>query len=89
MMKLATGITMKKIRKQPVGPLNPWNFSLQPGDRVWKMDHTEGTVTMHDLRDSTGRDKAATGELTPHVVKKNGNPRLAAIGDDGFWYWVD
>jgi hypothetical protein len=53
------------------------------------MDHTEGAVTMHDLRDSTGRDKAATGELTPHVVKKNGNPRLAAIGDDGFWYWVD
>ena len=79
----------KLIRKQPVGPLNPRNFSLEAGDRVWQRDYSEGTVVMHDLRESTGRDKAAAGDLTPHVVKKNGKPRRAFRANDGKWYWED
>ena len=75
------------MRKQPVGPLDAWNFSLQPGDRVWQRDHSEDTVSMFDLRESTGRNKAAAGDLTPHQVKKNRRPRRAFLADDGKWYW--
>ena len=80
---------MKKIRKQPVGPFNAWNFSLEHGDRVWRRDATENTIVMVDLRESSGRNKAAAGDLTPHVVKKSGKPRLAVQGEDGMWYWTE
>jgi hypothetical protein len=83
------GHHMRKIRKQPVGPLNAWNYSLLPGDRCWQRDHSEDYVLMVDLRESTGRDKAAAGDLTPHTVKRNGKPRRAVLADDGIWYWLE
>lgn len=83
------GHYMRKMRKQPVGPLNAWNFSLEAGDRCWQRDHSEDTVVMVDLRESTGRNKSAAGDLTTHTVKKNGKPRRAVLADDGIWYWLE
>lgn len=80
--------TMRRMRKQPTGPRNDRDFSAEAGDRVyWE----EGNDTvMFDLRESTGwRKRTALGELTPHLVKKNGKPRLAKMNDHGVWYWLD
>lgn len=80
---------MRKIRKQPVCAYNPWNWNLEPGDRVYRvMPELEGAY-MIDLRESTGRNKRDAGELTPHTVTKNGAPRLAVLGDNLQWYWQD
>jgi hypothetical protein len=79
---------MRRMRKQPIGHANPRNFRLMPGDRVWRQDHTTGEYHMLDLRESRGRDKAAAGELTPVVVKKNGRPRVACVWC-GLWFWLD
>jgi hypothetical protein len=79
---------MRRMRKQPVGSANPRNFRLMPGDRVWRQDYTTGEFHMMDLRESRGRDKAAAGELTPVIVKKNGRARVACVWY-GLWFWVD
>ena len=78
---------MRKLRKQPVGALNPWDFSVEPGERVYER-RSDGVV-MYDLRESTGWGKRMSAELTPHLVKKNGATRFAVMADNGEWYWAD
>ena len=77
---------MRKLTKQPVGPRNDWDFRLEVGERVY--ERRGDSAVMYDLRE-TGRNKRDCGELTPHIVKKHGVPRLAVMGDDGVWYWED
>lgn len=78
---------MRKLRKQPVGPRNDWNFELEAGERVF--ERRGESAVMYDLQESTGWNKRTAGELTPRLVKKNGCPRLAVMGDDGIWFWED
>jgi len=80
---------MRRMRKQPVAGYNPWNFDLEEGDRVYQAMPELGGAWIYDLRESTGRNKSAVGELTPHLVKKNGRARVGVLGDDGVWYWRD
>lgn len=80
---------MRKLRKQPVGSFNPLRHDLEHGDRVYQaMPDLEGAF-MHDLRISTGRNKSDASELTNHIVKKDGKPRLAVLAEDEQWYWED
>lgn len=78
---------MRKLRKQPVARMDPWNFSLEPGDRVFEWRGADQAF-MYDLRESHGRNKRAAGELTPYRVTKDGIARRARR-IDGIWYWVD
>lgn len=79
-----------RLRKQPVGPYDPWNFSLEDGDRVYQwIDHKKGTAIMLDLYESSGWHKKTAGELSSRVVKKNGKPRRAMRLRDDLWYWID
>ena len=82
---------MRKMRKQPVGGYDPRGWDLEEGGRVFQA-RTEFLETevyyMYDLKESTGRNKSACGELTPHLVKKNGEPRIG-IRIDTVWYWKD
>lgn len=78
---------MRKLRKQPVGSRNDRDFSLEAGDRVF--ERCGEAAVMYDLRESTGWHQRTAGELTPHIVKKNGSPRLAVMGDNGTWYWTE
>lgn len=80
---------MRKMRKQPVGPLSPWDFGAEPGERVY--ERRGESAVMYDLRESTGWYKRSAGELTPHKVMQKGGdlPRLAVMDDDGVWYWED
>lgn len=78
---------IRKMIKQPVGPLHDWDFGAEAGDRVYAQ--RGDFAVMYDLRESRGRHKRACGELTPCEVKKNGALRQAVIGDDGVWYWKD
>ena len=82
---------LRRLRKQPVGARNDWDFTAEPGDRVYQRARGGADyVYMYDLRESRGRDKAAMGELTPHLVKgRNGLGRHAVLCDDGHWYWND
>lgn len=77
---------MRKMRKQPVGPRNDWNFDLEAGDRVYIWTTVGEKAMMDDLVLSTGKDKRAVGELTPRRVSRNGWPRIAVV-KDGVWYW--
>ena len=78
---------MRKMRKQPVGARNDWNFDLEDGDRVYTWITSDSAV-MDDLFLSTGKDKRAAGELTPRRVSKDGRARIAVV-KDGVWYWND
>ncbi len=81
---------MRKLRKQPIGERNDWDFSLEAGDRVFERNGDSEFAVMYDLRESTGWHKRTSlGELTPHTVKKNGVPRLAVMAANGVWYWAD
>lgn len=78
------------MRKQPVGPLNFRDFTLEAGDRVysqWNAVNGKAMFVMYDLRESRGRFKSAAGELTPVLVRKNGKPRFAYKKDGGRWVW--
>ena len=78
---------MRKMRKQPVGAFNQYDFGLNAGDRVYS-DLGDGTYLMSDLRESNGADKAASGVLSYSDVKKNGVDRLAVkVGE--LFYWQD
>lgn len=79
---------MRKLRKQPTGPLNPWDFGAEPSDRVYEPRPDKDCAFIYDLRESRGRNKAAAGELTPQLVVKDGKPRQAVLDDDGLWYWL-
>lgn len=75
------------MHKQPVGPDDPWAFSLEAGDRVYRYtDYAKKQAIMFDLLESRGWGKRTAGELTPAVVKKNGKSRIATC-KDGIWYW--
>lgn len=75
------------LRKQPIGMLNAWDFSLEPGDRVYSVAGN-GRFRIFDLRESRSWHRSAAGELMPVLVKKKGKPRLARrIGEK--WYWVN
>lgn len=82
-------VVMRRLRKQPRCRRNDWNMDLEPDDRVFDSRPVSEGAWMYDLRESKGRNKRDSGELTPVLVKKNGKPRLAALCDDGNWYWVD
>lgn len=86
---LGGGEIMRRMRKQPVGPFNERSKSLQSGDRAWHREYGADHVVMIDVYDSHGRDKAASGELSYRVVKKNGRDRSAVLCDDGLWYWCE
>ncbi len=77
---------MSKMRKQPIGPYSSFDFDLEPGDRTY-LDMGRDRIWIYDLRESTGRHKQAAGELTPHLVRKNGAPRLARRDKQGIWHW--
>lgn len=79
---------MRKMRKQPMGVRNDWYPDYEPGDRVYRWLEYEKSALMYDLVESRGRNKAAAGELTPILVKKDKGPRLAIV-KDGIWYWAD
>jgi len=76
---------LRRMRKQPVGGRNDWNHNLEEGDRVYTWVSDE-TVVMDDLVVSRGKNKRASGELTPVRVCSNGKARIA-IRKDGVWYW--
>jgi len=76
------------MRKQPVGPRNDWNHNLEVGDRVYTWVKFPETAMMFDLVESCGKNKAASGELTPVRVVKNRQVRIAIIKND-IWYWTD
>ena len=77
---------MRRLRKQPVACFNPWDLSREVGDRVFcPQSHLE-CAYMYDLVESNGR-KSTDGELIPRLVKKNGIPRRAVIGENDIWYW--
>lgn len=79
---------MRKLYKQPTKSLNSWDWDAKPRERVFRPMPLGGAY-IYDLRESNGRNKAAMGELTPILVKKNGVPRIAIKADDGLWYWID
>ncbi len=76
---------MRKMRKQPVGPFNPRNFDLEPGDRVFT-PHRRGQFIMYDLTTSNGWGRRNAGVLYPRLVKKDGKARIAVRRNDT-WYW--
>lgn len=80
---------MRKMRKQPKGPWNPCNFELEVGDRVFMGKPELEGAYIYDLRESNGVYKRGVGQLIPFLIKKNKQPRLAQLGDDNIWYWVD
>ena len=63
-------VHMRRMRKQPVGPRNDWNHNLEVGDRVYTWVKFPETAMMFDLVESCGKNKAASGELTPVRVVK-------------------
>lgn len=77
-----------RMRKQPVASFSPWDFDREAGERVYRRIGDSAEAEMLDLCESSGRQKAAAGELSYRVVKKLGRARRAVIGDDGVWYWV-
>jgi hypothetical protein len=79
---------LRRVRKQPVAAFCPWDFSREEGDRVYRRIGDSDEAEMIDLYESHGRDKAAAGELSFRVVKKDGRVRRAVLGDDGVWYWA-
>jgi hypothetical protein len=81
--------TMRKMRKQPIGPLNAWNWSSEPGERRYQWtDHRKRTARMFDLRESHGWGKRTAGVLTEAVVKKSRIERIAKLVGT-VWYWLD
>jgi len=83
-------MAMRKLSKQPVGGRNDWDYTVEPGDRVFECAWDGSDYAyMYDLRESNGSNKASRGVLTPFIVKKNGNPRQAVLCDDNLWYWMD
>lgn len=78
----------RKLRKQPTKQFcQRGHFDDEPGDRLFDpQPQLEGAYII-DLVQSNGWAKRALGELTPKTVKKNGIPRIAELGSDGFWYW--
>lgn len=80
---------MRRLHKQPVGQYNPWDDTLESGDRVYKpMTELEG-AHMLDLVESNGWHKRTSGELSSVTVKKNGVPRIAVLDDKGIWRWKE
>ncbi len=79
---------MRKMRKQPVGVRNDWNFALEDGDRVYTWIKFDKTAVMYDLVLSNGKNKRAAGELTPRRVSRDGRARIVSV-KDGVWYWDD
>lgn len=55
--------TRRVILPQPIRVSDDWDEDAEPGDRVLYRGWP------HDLRESTGRNKRATGELTPVRVR--------------------
>jgi hypothetical protein len=78
--------------KQPSGALNPWDFSVEPGCRVFEpfanSSLSEDCYYISDIIESGGIDKRKFGELTPRRVMKNGKPRVGKEVD-GVWYWLE
>jgi hypothetical protein len=77
------------MRKQPTGPLDPWAWDCEAGERVFQHQAGLNCYFIYDLRESTGAQKRASGELTPILVKKNRQPRKAEKGSDELWRWTD
>jgi hypothetical protein len=80
-------IRLRRVRKQPVAAFNQWDFDRNEGDRVYRRIGDSDEAELIDLHESHGRDKAAGGELSFRVVKKDGRVRRAVLCDDGLWYW--
>ena len=68
------------MRKQVLRRLSPWDQSHDEGERVVDYD---GEV--YDLRESHGRNKRSSGELTP--VRPSAAKHSKAVCIEGIWYW--
>ena len=80
---------MRRMRKQPIGHRNDWNHDLEIGDRVYTWVEYKKTAVIDDLVESSGHNKAASGELTPRRIVKNRKCRIATRKKNGIWYWID
>ena len=71
------------MRKQVTGTFNSRDFDAEEGERV--IDPINGK--MYDLVESSGRNKAASGELTA-VLSSPQKRESVAKKIDGVWYWT-
>ena len=76
-----SGMSMKKIKidQSRIHGFNAWNMDLEVGDYI--VDHNG---ILYRLTESKGRNKAASGELTPKNITPNGK---RAIKVDEVWFW--
>lgn len=72
---------MAKMRKQPKRGRCDHDFSLEPGDRVFRKIG-EKEYEIFDIRESRGRNKRESGELT-YVSHE----RTAYKDERGTFYW--
>lgn len=82
-------MSVRKLRKQPKGQINNWNFDAENGERYFEPRPELEGAYIYDLTESRGMNKRDAGELTPRLVRKHGKPRVALLADDGLWYWND
>ncbi len=61
--------TRRVVKPQPKGTLNAWDFNAEVGDVL-----ADITGKIFKLYESTGRNKAAAGELTPREIKPRYQP---------------
>lgn len=82
-------MTGRKLKRQPVARFNMWDFDREAGDYVFHPLPEQECANIFVYRESTGKNKASSGELTPHMITKNGKPRRAELDDFSVWRWCD
>jgi len=82
-------MTGRRLKVQPVARLNAWDFDREAGDYVFEPLPDLDCARIYVLQTSNGFDKAAIGELTPCLIKKNGKTRRAELDEFGVWRWCD
>lgn len=73
---------MRKMRKQPIKIFDAYDWSVEPGERVW--DNLNNKI--YDIIESNGVNKSRNGELTfkePNVQKAGKTP----VKVNNIWYW--
>ncbi len=76
-------ILVRKYRsKAKVRRWDPWDFDVEVGDLL-----VDSFGKLYRAAQSRGRDKAASGELTPITIKPP-SPELRAKIIDGEVWWV-
>ena len=75
-------MSYRKMRKQVTGSFNPHNFDLEIGDRVYSSIEKK----VYDLYESTGLQKAASGELSYREPLAQINGALPVLINN-IWYW--